>query len=169
MGRKARQTDQPQGRGRWEQRAHDVQEDIARWLDVGQDLILILVACVLLLAGLVVVLDGIQDLIQAAAAQQLGEVVFDVVENALLALILAELVNTLLVALSGDPITPEPFLIIAIVAILREVLLATVLLPKGREAGGLISAATVELLVLGVLILILGVVLVLVRMVRARA
>jgi uncharacterized membrane protein (DUF373 family) len=55
-----------------------------------------------------------------------GRDVVGVAENALLALILAELVGTLLLSIRGRPLTIEPFLIIAIVAVVRHLLFMTV-------------------------------------------
>jgi uncharacterized membrane protein (DUF373 family) len=123
---------------------------------------------VLLLAGLVILWDAIDAVIQATAARSIAEAIFNIAENALLALILAELVHTLLVSLGGGHITPEPFLVIAIIAILRKMLLVTVLVPPPSEPHGMLSPATAELLALGLLTLVLGAVLAILRAYRAR-
>jgi uncharacterized membrane protein (DUF373 family) len=152
------------GPGGWiERRSHAIRSIVTRSLSVGEDLVLIAVAGVLLLAGLVVLLDAIQELANAVTARTIAEGIFSIVENALLALILAELVRTLLVTLGGESLTLEPFIIVAIVAILRKMLLATVLAPKPTETESLVSPLTAELLALGLLILLLGGVLALVR------
>src|SRR5687767_6540313 len=96
-------------------RIHQVPERFGDWLHLGQNIVLVGVATILLLAGLVVVYDTVRELLNAIAAQSLAEAIFFIVENALLALILAELVHTLLVSLDGGPLTPEPFLVIGIV------------------------------------------------------
>jgi uncharacterized membrane protein (DUF373 family) len=129
--------------------------------------VLVSVAATLLLAGLVVVFDAARELVNAIAARSIAEAIFSIVENALLALILAELVHTLLVALGGGQLTAEPFLVIGIVGILRKMLLTTVLAPKPAEAEALISSTVVELAALSVLILILSAALVLVRLRRS--
>jgi uncharacterized membrane protein (DUF373 family) len=136
---------------------------VTRSLSVGEDIVLIAVAGVLLLAGLVVLLDALEELANAVTARTIAEGIFSIVENALLALILSELVRTLLVTLGGESLTLEPFIIIAIVAILRKMLLVTVLAPKPAEAESLVSPLTLELVALGVLILVLGGALALVR------
>jgi uncharacterized membrane protein (DUF373 family) len=137
---------------------------VEHWLHVGQDAVLVSVAATLLLAGLVVVFDAARELVNAIAARSIAEAIFSIVENALLALILAELVHTLLVALGGGQLTAEPFLVIGIVGILRKMLLTTVLAPKPAEAEALISSTVIELAALSVLILILSAALVLVRL-----
>ena len=73
----------------------------------------------------------------------------EVAENALLALILAELVGTLLLSIGGRALTVQPFLIIAVVAVVRHLLLETV--KPTAEPG----AQTTQLLGLGGLILLL--------------
>jgi uncharacterized membrane protein (DUF373 family) len=142
---------------------------LGRWLHLGQNVVLVGVAAILLLAGLVVVYDTVRELLNAIAAQSMAEAIFFIVENALLALILAELVHTLLVSLDGGPLTPEPFLIIGIVGILRKMLLTTVTAPKVTDGNGLISPLVAELFALGVLTLILGAALALTRSRQTRA
>ena len=106
-----------------------VQQRIGEWLDFSQGMVLIGVAAVLLLAGIVVLIDAVKELINAIAAQAIAEAIFSIVENALLVLILAEMVHTLLVSLGGGALSAEPFLVIGIVAVLRKMLLTTVLAP----------------------------------------
>ena len=147
---------------------HGLPARLGRWLHLGQNVVLIGVAAILLLAGLVVVFDTIRELFNAIAAQSLAEAIFLIVENALLALILAELVHTLLVSLDGGPLSPEPFLIIGIVGVLRKMLLTTVTTPKAVNGDALISPVVGELFALGVLTLILGATLALTRSRQAR-
>jgi uncharacterized membrane protein (DUF373 family) len=152
---------------RLEYRAGAIRRLVTGWLHLGQDLVLVGVAGILLLAGLVVMIDTMRELYNAIAAQNMAEAIFYIVENALLALILAELVHTLLVSLGGGPLTMEPFLVIAIVGILRKMLLTTVLAPKPAEANSLVSPVVAELFLLGLLILVLGGALALARTRRA--
>ena len=97
-----------------------------RWLYLGEDLILISVAVIMIVAGLFIVVDAVGSLASAVASHSIAQVIFGVAESALLALILAELVHSLVMSLEGHGLSPEPFLIIAIVAILRKMLLTTV-------------------------------------------
>jgi uncharacterized membrane protein (DUF373 family) len=140
-----------------------IQERAEAWLFRGQDLILIGVAFVMLLAGLVVIFDAGRELLDAIAERSIAEAIFSIVENALLALILAELVHTLLVGLGGRAIRPEPFIVIGIVAITRKMLLTTVLAPKATDGSQLLSPLLAELLTLGALTLMLVACLVMLR------
>ena len=138
------------------------------WLHVGEAAILVGVTIVLLLTGLLVVVDAFRDLLTGLSiyaqhgAIQSTDTIFGVIETALLGLILAELVSTLIVSLEGGALRPEPFLVVALVAIVRKILLATAPVEKSIGAFGL-PAQDVDLLALTILVLLLGVTLVLVR------
>ncbi len=137
------------------------------WLHLGEVLILIGVTVVLVVSGIVVVADagfGLFVGLIGYAADDGGAIIFDVIETVLLAMILAELVSTLLVTLDGSALRPEPFIVIGLVAIIRKLLLATSPAYKSATSnGGPISGQSVELLVLTVLVLLLGITLVLLR------
>ena len=83
------------------------------------------------------------------------DAVLPIAEDALLALILAELVRTIAATLGGKPLTPEPFLVIVVVAFLRKLLLSTALVMKASAGTELVSPELVEVLVLGLLLLVL--------------
>jgi uncharacterized membrane protein (DUF373 family) len=139
-----------------------------RWLNTGEDCVLAGVAVILLIAGLIVVIDAVHDVLAALAAANIATAIVEVAENALLALILAELVHTLLVSLGGGTLTIEPFLVVGVVALVRKLLLATVFASHSGTATEPLSPASVELLVLGALILALGGLVALLRAVQRR-
>jgi uncharacterized membrane protein (DUF373 family) len=154
-----------------EQRAVDVQAGITRWLHVGETFVLIAVALILLATGIVVAFDALHTLV--AALGNLGanstDPVISIAEDALLALILVELVRTLLIPSHGGTLAVEPFLVVAIVAVVRKVILLPALDKGPMMSGGLVSAQTAELLGLALVILILGIVLALLRRFRSDA
>ncbi|HZR98014.1 MAG TPA: phosphate-starvation-inducible PsiE family protein [Chloroflexota bacterium] len=144
-----------------------------RWLRLVQDALLVAIAVVLLLMGVYVLVTGVGDLLGSVTLHAdtetgitlhvyQGQAVVEVAENALLALILAELVGTLLLSLGGRPLTVQPFLIIAVVAAVRHLLLETV---KNTEAP---NVQMVQLLGLGGLILLLVIALALAQWVQGR-
>ena len=139
------------------------QSRFRHWLDLGEDVILIGVAIILLIAGFLVLIGTGRALVSAVTAQSFAEALFYIVENALLALILAELVHTLLVSLGGGALSPEPFIVIGIVGVMRKVLLTTAVTPKASDGEAMLSAHTAELLALGALILMLGITLAIAR------
>jgi uncharacterized membrane protein (DUF373 family) len=157
----------------WADRFERALDASDRWLHLCQDAILVGVAVVMLLLGLFVLVAGTMDLLATVTLrledeatltvrENDGPVVVEVAENALLALILAELVGTLLLSIRGRPLTIEPFIIIAIVGVVRHLLVATV----GVSHDSI--AHTVQLVGLGGLVLLLVAAVVLLRLVRAR-
>jgi uncharacterized membrane protein (DUF373 family) len=152
-----------------EQRTVGVQAGITRWLHVAETFVLIAVALILLATGIVVAFDALHTLVTALG--NLGanstDPVISIAEDALLALILVELVRTLLIPSHGGALAVEPFLVVAIVAVVRKVILLPALDKGAATGGGLISAQAAELLALAVVILILGSVLALLRRFRA--
>ena len=152
--------------GRRERRVRVVGETWGRWLALGENAVLLGVGTVLLLAGLVVLLGAAQELLHSVAVRHAAENIIDIAESALLALILAELVHTVLMPLRGRAIAPEPFLVVAIVAVTRDVLLTSVLAAKSVEPGVLVTAPMVALMVQGIIILALAGALVLLRWYR---
>jgi uncharacterized membrane protein (DUF373 family) len=144
-----------------------------RWLHLVQDGVLVGVAALMLVMGVVVLVTGVSDLVGSVTVLVddggavtvgvgSGRAVVEVAENALLALILAELVGTLLLSIRGRPLTIEPFLVIAIVAVVRHLLFLTV----GVSNNPL--AHTAELLGVGALVLLLVGAIVLLRWVPVR-
>jgi uncharacterized membrane protein (DUF373 family) len=143
------------------------------WLHLFQDAVLVGVAALMLAMGAFVLLNGVADFLGAITVlvdgrgkvtveAHEGLAVINVAENALLALILAELVGSLLLSIRGRPLMLEPFLVIAVVAVVRHLLFLTV------DVVGDRTVHTMELLGQGALILILVVAVVLLRLVRAR-
>jgi uncharacterized membrane protein (DUF373 family) len=148
-------------------------ESSHRWLRLAQDAVLVAIALVMLLMGVYVLASAIGDLVGSATLHvdaatgvefhlDQGHAVVEVAEDALLALILAELVGTLLLSLGGRPLTVQPFLVIAVVAVVRHLLLETV---KNTDDP---TAQITQLLGLGGLILLLVTALALIVWVQRR-
>jgi uncharacterized membrane protein (DUF373 family) len=157
----------------WQARLAAWLEGCHLWLRLAQDAVLVAIAIVLLLMGVYVLVTGIGDLIGSVSVTvneggdttlhlYQGHAVVEVAENALLALILAELVGTLLLSLGGRALTAQPFLVIAVVAAVRHLLLETV---KNTESP---ATQMTQLLGLGSLILLLVIALVLLLWVQRR-
>jgi uncharacterized membrane protein (DUF373 family) len=158
----------------WQARLEAWLEGCHGWLRLAEDAVLVAIAVVLLFMGVYVLATGIGDLVgsvtlfgDADTGIELhvnqGHAVVEVAENALLALILAELVGTLLLTIGGRSLTVQPFLIIAVVAVVRHLLLETVK-PAAQPA-----VQTTQLLGLGGLILLLVIALALMQWVQRRA
>jgi uncharacterized membrane protein (DUF373 family) len=116
---------------------------VRRWiwvLEHAQDIVavtvgvvLVLLAAVLLVAGIVDFLDGANGPISAAAPQLLDRV--------LLVLILIEIVHTVVLSLRAHRLVAKPFIVVGLIAVIRRILV--ILTPGGPP----VSAADLGLLI----------------------
>lgn len=86
----------------------------------------VVVAILLLVAGIVVIVGTVLDLVDAlVAGEPLLSVALTLIEEALLLVIVGELLFTLQLVLSGENLRGEPFLLIGLVATVRRVVVVT--------------------------------------------
>jgi uncharacterized membrane protein (DUF373 family) len=102
-----------------------------------------------------------------------GSMVF-AIDRLLLVMMLVEILHTVGVSFRSHSLTPEPFLVVALIASIRRMLVVTLESSQFTAAGrssaegqALLHAAMVELVVLGLLILIMVISIVLLRRTRA--
>jgi uncharacterized membrane protein (DUF373 family) len=96
-------------------------------------IVLLVLACVLLIAGLVDFADGSWGSISAAAP--------DLLDRVLLVLILVEIVYTVVLSLREHRLVAQPFIVVGLIAVIRRILF--VLTP-----GSHVSVGTSELALL---------------------
>jgi uncharacterized membrane protein (DUF373 family) len=106
-------------------------------------IVLILLACVLLIAGIVDFLDGSWGTISAAAPKLLDSV--------LLVLILVEIVYTVVLSLREHRLVAQPFIVVGLVAVIRRILF--VLAPGSRIP---VSTSELALLIAMVAVFVAG-------------
>jgi hypothetical protein len=136
---------------------------------VALGILLSVTALLSLGSAALVLLEGMRDLTGTRA-------IFSIVDRLMFVLMLIEILHTVRGSVRSGALTPEPFLIIGLIASIRNVLVIT-LKSSGVTAEGLASAegemlfrsSIVELAVLGVLILIFVVSIYLLRRGRALA
>jgi hypothetical protein len=97
---------------RRERQAHDFEHALGRWLILGEGLVLLGIILVLLASGLYILLDAAQNWTRIVASGASVDAVLPIAEDALLALILAELVRTIAAtaqhcAGSAQPLDPS--------------------------------------------------------------
>ena len=99
-----------------------------RWTPVqsaiaaGQSLLYLAVAALLLLAGAVIVVGTVSDVISGTKGQAVTDTGLFVLERVLLLFIIAELLHTLALVDFGGRILVVPFLFIGLIAVVRRVL-----------------------------------------------
>jgi uncharacterized membrane protein (DUF373 family) len=110
-----------------------VLEHAQDWVTVAVGIVLIMLAAVLLIAGIVDFLDGSSGHVSAAAPILLDRV--------LLVLILVEIVYTVVLSLRAHRLIAQPFIVVGLIAVVRRILF--VLTP-----GSNIKVSTSELALL---------------------
>jgi uncharacterized membrane protein (DUF373 family) len=138
----------------WAARAFTLVEDVV-YLGLG-----------LLLAGssIVLLVGGIITFGQQLVAGSLGSNIVPLLDRILLILLVVELLYTVQVSFREHTLTPEPFLLVGLIAAIRRVLVLTVEFSQVQDqTDQVFRRFTIELVVLTVLIVALVISLVLVR------
>jgi uncharacterized membrane protein (DUF373 family) len=91
-----------------------VLEHAQDWVTVAVGIVLIMLAAVLLIAGIVDFLDGSSGHVSAAAPILLDRV--------LLVLILVEIVYTVVLSLRAHRLVAQPFIVVGLIAVIRRIL-----------------------------------------------
>lgn len=114
----------------------------------------LVVAVFLLIAGVVVIAGTVGDLVGSLRADKpLFAVALSLVEEALLLVIVGELLFTLRLVLSGNELTGEPFLLIGLVATVRRVVVVTAEVESLPDGGRELTNFLLELGLLAALTL----------------
>jgi uncharacterized membrane protein (DUF373 family) len=115
----------------------------------GLGILLAVVAFALLLAAL-------KDFTAALLAWSLPGQIVGLLDQLLLILLIVELLYTVQVSFREHGLLVEPFLVVALIAVIRRILVLTAELSKLPEAGGAVfSHALLELALLTIMVLVL--------------
>ncbi len=132
-------------------------------LAITEDVIYVGIAFVLAVAALVLLVAAGNGLTAVGGDTSTSEVVLDVLDNLLLVFIVVELLYAVRVILGKREVVAEPFLVVGIIASIKEIIVLSVeaadLIGKGEK----FRHAIVEVGVLGVLVLVLAVAAILLR------
>jgi hypothetical protein len=137
---------------------------IARWFSRVEDAVYVALAVILAGLAVALVVDGALSFVQALLANELSARVALILDRLLLILMVVEILYTVQVSLREHTLVPEPFLVVALIAAVRRILVLTAefseLLSRGGDA---FRNAMIELGVLTSLVLALVVALALLR------
>jgi len=129
---------------------------VARGFTYVEDVLYVGLGVLLAAAALVLLADGVVMFWRALVATELPARVIELLDRILLILMIAEILYTVQVSLREHTLVPEPFLVVALIAAVRRVLIITAefadLVDKGPEA---FRNAMVELALLTVMIVAL--------------
>jgi hypothetical protein len=141
---------------------------VAKWFAYAfgrvEDLVYIGLAILLTALAVGLLVDGVLAFVRATSAGELSIRVATLLDRMLLILMIVEILYTVQVSLREHTLVPEPFLIVAMIAGVRRILVLTAEFSEILEEGG--TAFTNAMLELGVLtgmVLALVVALVLLR------
>lgn len=134
----------PSGQGdpdsSWHQRA-------TRWTERGQDIVLVVVGLALLALAAVILVWGVVEFFRGIPHLTLGVDTTNFLESMLLVLILVEIVHTVVLSLRSHALSPQPFLVVGLVVVIRKIILAL-----GTHSGASTSQLAVYLGLVGVLV-----------------
>ena len=137
---------------------------VARGFTYVEDVLYIGLGVLLAGAALVLLADGAAMFVRAVVGSELPARVIELLDRILLILMIAEILYTVQVSLREHALVPEPFLVVALIAGVRRVLIITAefadLLDKGPEA---FRNSMIELALLTFMIIALVVSLMLLR------
>lgn len=137
---------------------------VARGFTYVEDVLYVGLGVLLAGAALVLLADGAGMFWRTLVAGELPGQVISLLDRILLILMIAEILYTVQVSLREHTLVPEPFLVVALIAGIRRVLIITAefadLLEKGQDA---FRNAMVELGILTAMILVLVISLMLLR------
>jgi uncharacterized membrane protein (DUF373 family) len=137
---------------------------VARGFTYVEDVLYVGLGVLLAGAAIVLLADGAVMFWRALAGGELPQRVIELLDRILLILMIAEILYTVQVSLREHALVPEPFLVVALIAAVRRVLIITAefadLMEKGPEA---FTNSMIELGILTVMIVALVVSLMLLR------
>ena len=136
--------------------AHPVRRGVVRSLSLVEDVVYIGLGLLLTVAALTLLVSAIRSVVIALSTRSLSEQVVSLLDQILLILLIIELLYTVQVSFREHGLVAEPFLVVALIAAIRRVLVLTAELTKLPEAGEpVFRHAMVELGVLTGMVLVL--------------
>jgi uncharacterized membrane protein (DUF373 family) len=109
---------------------------IAQWFSRVEDVVYIGLAVILAALALSLLVDGGVAFVRAIAAGDVAARVAGLLDRLLLVLMVVELLYTVQVSLREHTLSPEPFLVVGLIAVVRRILVLTAEFSKLIEHGG---------------------------------
>jgi uncharacterized membrane protein (DUF373 family) len=145
-----------------EQHSRLIARQLARLLQVAEDVVLAVLSVVLLGIAAVVLVQTVRDLVTPPPAEQFAESITRGLNGVLFVLIVMEVLRTLVARFQGGGFRLQPFLVIGIISAVRHILTVGAQLSLVDEPVHLVRAM-VELGVNVGVVLVLSLALVLIR------
>jgi uncharacterized membrane protein (DUF373 family) len=94
------------------------------WMEHAQDVVSSAVGLVLVLLAAVILVDGVVNFVRDLSHLSLSSAATNLLDEALLVLILVEIVHTVVLSLRAHALAARPFIVVGLVAVIRKILLA---------------------------------------------
>lgn len=136
--------------------SHPVRRAVVQTLSLVEDLVYIGLGLLLTIAVVTLLVIALKSVVLALWNRALGGQILGLLDQILLILLVIELLYTVQVSFRERGLIAEPFLVVALIAVIRRVLVLTAEVPKLSEAGeAVFRHAMLELGVLTVMVLVL--------------
>jgi uncharacterized membrane protein (DUF373 family) len=136
--------------------SHPVRQAVVQTLSSVEDIVYVGLGLLLTIAALTLLVIGLKSMVAALWNRALGGQIVNLLDQILLILLVIELLYTVQVSFRERGLIAEPFLVVALIAVIRRILVLTAEVPKLPEAGDVVFRhAMLELGVLTVMVLVL--------------
>lgn len=136
--------------------SHPIRKVVLQGLGLVEDLVYSGLGILLAVAALALMAVAFKSLVAMLFTGLLSGSIVDILDQILLILLIIELLYTVQVSFREHGLLAEPFLVVALIAVIRRVLVLTAELPKLQESsGGAFNHALLELALLSAMILVL--------------
>jgi uncharacterized membrane protein (DUF373 family) len=135
---------------------HPVRQGILQTLSGVEDVVYVGLGLLLTIAALTLLIIAVKSVAVGLWNHGLGGQVVSLLDQILLVLLIIELLYTVQVSFRERGLVAEPFLVVALIAVIRRILVLTAEAPKLPEAGDIVfRRAMLELAVLTVMVIVL--------------
>lgn len=129
---------------------------VVQGLAVVEDVVYAGLGVVLAIAAFALLFAALKSFMSAVIARALPVQIVSLLDQILLILLIIELLYTVQVSFREHGLLVEPFLVVALIAVIRRILVLTAELPKLSEAAGaVLSHALLELALLTLMVVVL--------------
>ena len=129
---------------------------VIRGLDLVEDVVYIGLGTILSIAALALLVMVFRSFVAALLSRGLSGQIVGLLDQILLILLIVELLYTVQVSFREHGLTAEPFIVVALIAVIRRILVITAEVSKLPEAAGEVFRHTMlELGLLTVMVLVL--------------
>ncbi len=136
--------------------SHPVRQVVVQTLSSVEDIVYVGLGLLLTIAALTLLVIALKSVVLALWNRALGGQIVSLLDQILLILLVIELLYTVQVSFRERGLIAEPFLVVALIAVIRRVLVLTAEVPRLSEAGeAVFRHAMLELGVLTVMVLVL--------------